>query len=277
MLREHVARFMRQIPRRRLRFEVHLVEHCNLNCWGCSHFSPLAREAFTDLAAFERDMARLSHVFDAKAEFITLLGGEPLLHPQVDLFLRTVRQYFPNTTLNLVTNGLLLPRMKQEFWDACRQSGARLKITRYPVNADWEGMLQIARSYGVNAEFYGGTDIEVKTFRHNPLDPSGRQNARWNFRHCQLANTCIMLKKGRLFTCGCPPNIEHFNEYFGMNLPCTDADSIDVYQADAPEILRFLAKPIPFCAYCDVKRRTVNHPWKTSAKDISEWTRLALE
>ena len=210
-------------------------------------------------------------MFSAQAEFITLLGGEPLLHPQVEIFPRIVRQYFPNTVLNLVTNGLLLPKMKEDFWDSCRQSDVGLKITRYPVNADWDRMLQIACEHGVNAEFYGGTDIAVKMFTHIPLDPAGGQNLKISFRHCWLANNCIMLKNGRLFTCGCPPNIEHFNTYFGMNIPCTDLDSIDIYQADARKIMRFLAKPIPFCAYCAVNRRTGNHPWQISKKEVSEW------
>ena len=28
------------VPQKELRFEVHIVEHCNLNCKQCSHFSP---------------------------------------------------------------------------------------------------------------------------------------------------------------------------------------------------------------------------------------------
>ena len=28
--------------------EVHLAEHCNLNCKGCSHFSPLAEKEFIE-------------------------------------------------------------------------------------------------------------------------------------------------------------------------------------------------------------------------------------
>ena len=32
-----------------LMFEVHLVDHCNLNCKGCSHFSPVSEKKFVDV------------------------------------------------------------------------------------------------------------------------------------------------------------------------------------------------------------------------------------
>ena len=31
-------------------FELHLVDHCNLNCRGCTHFSPLAEKKFFEQA-----------------------------------------------------------------------------------------------------------------------------------------------------------------------------------------------------------------------------------
>ena len=40
-------------------FEYHLNDHCNLNCKGCDHFSPLAEEKFTNYEQFEKDMFSL--------------------------------------------------------------------------------------------------------------------------------------------------------------------------------------------------------------------------
>ena len=40
--------------------DIHLVEHCNLNCFCCNHFSQLADEEYTDLASFEKDMKQLA-------------------------------------------------------------------------------------------------------------------------------------------------------------------------------------------------------------------------
>ena len=39
--------------------EVHLTDHCNLNCKGCSHFSNISDEFFLDKNDFERDLKEL--------------------------------------------------------------------------------------------------------------------------------------------------------------------------------------------------------------------------
>ena len=52
-----------------------------------------------------------------------------------------------------------------------------------------------------------------------------------------------------------------------------EADYIDIYKAKSiQEILAFLAKPIPFCKYCNVKGRTFGHERGISKKEIEEWT-----
>ncbi|WP_252832299.1 hypothetical protein [Brachyspira pilosicoli] len=49
-------------------------------------------------------------------------------------------------------------------------------------------------------------------------------------------------------------------------------DYIDIYKAkDYNEILQFLAKPVPFCRYCDVKKWKVVGNWRRSNRDISEY------
>lgn len=69
-------------------FEFHLAEHCNLNCIGCTHFSPLAEPEFLEVEDFRNDIERLSYLTGGNARFINLLGGEPLLHPEINSFLR---------------------------------------------------------------------------------------------------------------------------------------------------------------------------------------------
>lgn len=86
-----------------------------------------------------------------------------------------------------------------------------------------------------------------------------------------------MLKEGRLYTCTVAPNIEHFNRYFNKNLYLSDRDSIDIYKAETiGEITDFLAKPIPFCRYCNVAGREYGLEWEQSKKNISEWVKEAL-
>ena len=109
----------RHTPRSDISFEVALAEHCNLRCAGCDHFSPIAEPEFADIKEFERDFSRLSELFNGQAQEIHLLGGEPLLNPDIVLFLQVARKSFPQAIIDITTNGLLLKQMSEEFWTAC--------------------------------------------------------------------------------------------------------------------------------------------------------------
>ena len=43
--------------------EVHLVDHCNLNCKGCGHFSLIGEVWFADLDKYVQDMSQLKRLF----------------------------------------------------------------------------------------------------------------------------------------------------------------------------------------------------------------------
>ena len=143
-------------PRKLLRFEVQVAEHCNLKCINCNHFAPLAKNQFLDIENYTRDCERLSVLFGAEIEFINLMGGEPLLHPQIIDIMKITRKNFQRGEIRLVTNGLLLSDMKQEFWGACKANRIELHITKYPVNLDYTYIEKEASLNGVYLDYYGG-------------------------------------------------------------------------------------------------------------------------
>lgn len=260
------------VPHPRLQLETHLVEHCDLNCQMCTHFSPLARPQFTEIESFSKDMRRLQELFGDAVSYIMLLGGEPLLHPEVTRFLEVTRKCFPCANVILYTNGLKIPQMKAVFWETCKKNRITITLTRYPVSTDYERVDELMKEHEVTYQ-YCNTPGRAKKSSHYPLDLRGTQEPRQNFLACDMANRCIFLRDGRLYTCVVIPNIQHFNEYFHQKLEVSPLDSIDIYRASSGgEIMRFLASPPPFCRYCDVKRRTILHEWTCSKKDISEWT-----
>jgi predicted aldo/keto reductase-like oxidoreductase len=88
-----------------------------------------------------------------------------------------------------------------------------------------------------------------------------------------LANYCIELVNGKLFTCCYAAHISDFNKYFNQNLEITNKDYIDIYEANSiDEILRFLSQPIPFCRYCNWEKMEKSITWGMSKKEIIEWT-----
>lgn len=271
VLNELVDIKARTTPKSIIDYEVQLVEHCNLNCKGCSHFSPLCEEEFLDVKEYEKDCKRLSELFDAEANFIRLMGGEPLLHPEIEKFFYITRNNFPNAVIDLDTNGILVLSMKKEFWKAMSENKINLTITKYPIKIDYEKIKKKCEEENVTFRFFD--EHLVREFIHLPLDLEGRGRIENNFFKCYLANSCHTLKHGKMYTCSTIPHVNHFNEYYKCNLCISKKDSIDIYKVNSgEEILEFFAKPVPFCRYCKVEDRKHGFKWDISQKDINEWT-----
>lgn len=259
-----------------LYLELHVAEQCNLNCRMCSHFSCLAEPELLGPEDFERDMKRLAELFDNGVEQIKLLGGEPLLNPDLPELCRIARRYFPDNKLFVLTNGILLPKMPEDFWDTCRNEKVTVLCSEYPLAFDYQSVAELAKEKHVIYQrvSYERDEQGVKVFHHLPLDLTGQQNPVASYRDCFQANSgCVTLYHGRLFTCTVAANARHFKRHFGSDILLSSRDFIDIHEAkSAWEIMEFLARPIPFCRYCDVEHRTFDHPWGTTKKDIREWT-----
>lgn len=253
-------------------FEVHLVDHCNLNCQSCDNFSPLAEENYVDKKSFTNDIRQLANLSGQSIMKIRLLGGEPLLHPSINYFLKISRKYFPRAEIKLTTNGIKLAGMPKIFWDTCRENNIVIEVTYYPINLDKDKILELAKRYKVTVIPFDRTDKILKTSYRNPLKEEKVGNAEENYRRCYQKGRCMSLKEGRIFPCTCIPNVCHFNKYFNKNLEVTEKDYIDIYKVQsAKDIEDFLDKAVPFCSYCDIKGRTAGIPWSTSEMEIEEW------
>ncbi len=130
--------------------EIHLVEHCNLNCAGCTHFCPLAEEAYLDIETFSKDLNRLADLTNRQVGKIRLMGGEPLLHPELNKFMEKARGFFPNTKISVVTNGILLNKQSQKFWDCCRENDILITISGYPIKLDYDFIKNKAKENNVH-------------------------------------------------------------------------------------------------------------------------------
>ena len=268
------------IKQDKLSFSYHLADHCNLNCKGCDNYSSVAREAFTDIDVFKRDMKRIKQLFGNDVPSILLLGGEPLLNPNIEKYFEVARTIFPepNTEIAVVTNGILLSKMGGSFWKSCRDNNIKVTYTRYPIKIGLEEIGDTAKSYGVIFERYGRPDDGEKTLQFDPFDLRGCQDIETNFRNCFHANKCIQLSDGKLYTCNIRAYAHIFCDYFDVKMELSEKDYIDIYsETTKDEILKFLSEPIPFCRYCRIIDRSDGHIWRTSNKEPSIYDWLWLQ
>jgi hypothetical protein len=260
----------RLMPGRSLSFEVNCADHCNLDCWGCDHGSPLAREGYLDIDGYAGDLKRLSGLFHGRMGEIRLCGGEPLLNPRLHEIAEITRSHFPHGDVTIITNGILLARQEKAFWESIVGSNTGISVTVYP------GMEENFKKISETGALYGAAVKplyrEKKESYFMPFDTAGKQNARLSSYSCFQAYNCATLSNGRLFPCSIAPTSRFFSEYFNIPLTLSDKDSVDIHTATAREILSFVTRPIPFCRYCAVGKRKWGIPWSRSQKDVSEWT-----
>lgn len=263
----------RKIKRNYIKYlEIHLADHCNLNCKGCCHFSPLAKENFLSIEQFEKDAKRLSKVIDKKLKRLIFLGGEPLLNQNILEFFKVARKYFPDTDVQVLTNGIRLPKMSDEFWEVCRNLNIQIDITMYPINFDYQKVLDKIHKEKVRYFIYDDGIVQDKQFDKYYLDENGLQDKNLNYyENCVMAKDCAFLAEGRIYPCQIAYNIKIFNEYFDLDFKQCDEDFIDIYKVkDENEIYEFLTQPIPFCRYCDFSKHE-KIKWEKSKKSRFEW------
>jgi len=77
------------------------IRRCNLSCAYCNEY-----DDYSDPVPTEEMFRRIDRLASFGTTIITISGGEPLLHPDLDLIIRRIRQR--GAIAGLITNGYLL-------------------------------------------------------------------------------------------------------------------------------------------------------------------------
>lgn len=222
--------------------EFHVVEHCNLNCKGCSHFSNITDEKFTDCNLIEKRLARMSQLF-GKIRKIKILGGEPLLHPEITKILKITRKCIPYTKIMVITNGTLLKVMPDSFFKACSDNKITLEITVYPpMREHLKDIIEKTSRFNVDVVFSNQTFNFCAV-----LNPLGTSNQKETFLNC-TGKFCTILKDDNLYMCSISAYVDYFNKKFGKNI--STGKGINIFTSNAKEILNYLKIPETTCQYC---------------------------
>ena len=261
-------------------FEISLADHCNLSCQMCDHFSQLSEPWFVDVDQFKRDICRMSEIYDHEIGAITLLGGEPTLHPHLIELLDYTRKQFPHTTIILLTNGVLLTKLKSSpqgnLWEALKRNAIHVTVTVYPINLDYKAIEEMASQYGISLSM--SSDIhaveaskQTKISDKHTMDLEGKV-PKEHCIHCLYFNKFNVVKDGRYYMCPIQAHIDIFNRKFKTNLEYSEHDYLNIYDVDDwHEFAEYSSSWVPFCRYCDQKNWKHASEWKSSNKCIEEY------
>ena len=236
--------------------EMHLIDYCNLNCQGCTHYSPLFEKKIPDTQRRVKDVERIAQIFDQIAVF-AMMGGEPLLSPSIKEYIVSIRRLLPNTELELITNGLLIPSIDSDVLRCIKENKVTIGISEYePTHKIIDSILArlnefeidyFVKEYEKKAEF-----IRPLSIKENSIYPS----------FCFSAG-CINLWEGKIAKCPSVMYIDKVNEVLHTNLP--NEGVIDLNEdINAEELLNRLEQEVPLCKHCVDYRMK----WKQCGKEM---------
>ena len=251
-------------------FQVHLTDICNLKCKGCGHYCSFTTDPnFLDVEEYRRDIEQIKKRFWEVGR-IYLLGGEPLLHPDVCPFLDVTRDVFKDTDIRLTTNGLLLTKQTEAFWDTVRKNHIHIEISIYSPTkemfAEIEAVLRKNSVWDTTVLW----DNKEEFFKRQLLRPNDNPQAA--FQNCG-SRSCHFLRNGHLALCPGVYLKEFFCKEFGLERPYIP-DGIDLYDKsiDGWSINQTLSKPSVACSYCSCESQSFK--WEKNSKEeakIEDW------
>ena len=256
--------------------DVHVADHCNLRCRGCVHFAPLAQKRCLDLEDYEADLRALAAIPGIEGYFrgLYLMGGEPLLHPRIADVIAFTRRLLPRVRIVLATNGILLRRMGDEFWDALVSCDVELHLSAYPINVDYDGLVEVTKARGADAGFamdLTGRDTGKTSFLKIAIDPEGEQDPIRSFNSCFFGGSFMQLSGGSIWNCQIAAHHATLDAAFGWKMTSEPADELPLASITSiDDIESFRRSAHPMCRYCANDRMGIM-AWDRSRLDEREW------
>lgn len=251
-----------------IELEMHIVDHCNLNCAGCNHFCPLAEPFYISLKEFQNQLEIVKEKLPS-LKWLMLLGGEPTLHPQLLELCRIARNLFPNITIEILTNGKDLSKVAEQI-DEFEQLEITITIAQYNIlynNNDLKTVLSKKRN-----SFSWGRESFLQTL----VDINGSQDPEQNFfHHCHHQLPCFTLQNYKIFECPFAAHIRHFIKKFNSNIQLIpNIDYLDLNTITLDKLEQFAYQPKNICKYC---KPGEHWTWHLSDYSFNEYTKNMYE
>lgn len=251
--------------------EMMATQTCNLSCSGCTNYSDVVHKGWVPWKyAKSQIVPWLERV---NIPDFGILGGEPLLNPEIRQWILGVRDLLPNAQIRFTTNGLLLAQNLDIVDLAAEVGNIVFKIGVHVMDPDLENTIQYimdrfswqpVTEYGINRFETGNRfrfqisrpDTFWKTFQgpYTNMQPHNNDPAAAFAVCCQ--QTCPLLYQGRIYKCSTVGLLRDTLTKFGNPNPelwqpfLSDGIAADCSDEDLDKFLSNFGRPNALCRQC---------------------------
>ncbi len=193
--------------------EIPLTEHCNLKCKGCTHHSPFLKPRFYEFEQYKADINAIKDILHITR--LIFLGGEPLLNKQISDYISYAKQSKIADIYSVVTNGLLLAKMNDAFFELIDE----IKVSLYPDVGIKEEFLEIFLKEKSEALKYVYRINYYSHFENTETNLLSNDIAQNNFNKCERHKNGHFLYNGYYYKCFRPISTKQFLEYRNTSTP----------------------------------------------------------
>jgi organic radical activating enzyme len=112
--------------------EFYITNVCNLNCPDCNRFNNFAFTGHQKWDDYSEIYSNWAKILDIKN--ISILGGEPTLNPDFTLWVNGISTLWPNSQINIVTNGTQLKKWPELYDKLLKFKNIHLNISSHGIS-----------------------------------------------------------------------------------------------------------------------------------------------
>ena len=257
------------------RLDLMIAYSCNISCAGCISISDIKRSGVESFELLVDSITKWKTVI--LPDVVTLFGGEPCLHPQLQDLCKEIRAAWPDSTIRLITNGYLLDNFDSSKWFDFVPFEFQVSIHRKDhesiINKKIKNIIQHRRPWTVSKQ--GGANQHRQiTWTHNnfsvyksifsdfvvPYKKTQDQYLPWHSDPTEAHKICgspatPILYKGLLYKC---PPVANIIDITGDNW--FDYHAVGAHD-NLNEFVQNIGRPESVCGQCPDRTQAVviNH------------------
>lgn len=235
--------------------EIYITNECNLTCSNCNRFNNYDfREHYSwaeSKAYIDAWSKRIT------APMITIIGGEPSLHPELELWARGVASAWPNTPVCIQTNGI--KNIKDfDWWESAVNNHSNLGVA-VALHSD-----QFRKKF--TQKFNPLQQFDAIMFSDCAIQPNGKSftvydsDPREAWQACSMKHSHTILN-GLLYRCPVVGILPEFKKQYQVDLTQDQQSLLESYipltheckDEDLIDFVNSVDSEMPQCRLCPEK------------------------